>query len=379
MKPLLHTTKANSSLWGHRIVHGRDISLLSNPKAQYEQPQFVLEFTMNEAQVTGVDSYIDKLNYFGITFTDMTTECAKKFLTTNTYYEKLRSYLGRTPEKGEFAGLDFKDLVELSTIDFSLSRQVLTLALSIEHALKIQIYRLIELEKTRSLKDCLAEMPRYKRKPFKDSFIPTTDYSQEYLDSPSTHKIGETRVSDCMLWELLESLSFWQLINLYDAALHKGESKKGISHHYLKRIQELRNAAAHENCLLVRTSRTGDEPKKGDPVEECHIDSVFPSIFHHPSGSDSSVKKEQRELSRLFLHDFCILLHVHNRLVESTGMKEHAVCELSDLSERVKDGQEYFKTSSCQFMSEVNATLTGIQNAIAQFISSIQTHSMTAN
>lgn len=359
-------------------MHGRDISLLPYPKAQYEQLQFILEFTMNEAQVAGVDSYIKELERLGISFAKKSTEDARKFLTTNTYYEKLRSYLGRTPKVGEFTGLDFEDLVELSKIDFSLSRQVLTLALSIEHALKIQIYRLIELEKTTTLKKCLAKMPNYKGHPFRCKAIQMSDYSRAYLDAPSTYGT-DLIVSDCALWELLESLSFGDQIKFYKIILQVRERKDSILFHYLKRVQELRNAAAHENCLLARTDKAGCKKRKRSPDEHCDIYRLFPSCFPRSCNPHPSRKEEQREVSRLFLHDFCILLHVHNRLVESTGMKEHAVCELSDLSERIKDRQDYFKTSSCQFISEVNATLTGIQNAIAQFISSIQTHSMTAN
>lgn len=352
-------------------MHGRDISLLSNPKAQYEQLQFDLEFTMNEAEVTGVDNHIKELERFGISFTDTTTERARKFLTTNTYYEKLRSYLGRAPEEGEFSGLDFNDLVELSKIDFSLSRQVLTLALSIEHALKIRIYRLIELEEATTLKKCLAKMPNYKGHPFRCKAIQMSDYSHTYLDAPSTYAT-DLIVSDCALWELLESLSFGDLIKFYKIILQVRKRKDSILFHYLKRVQELRNAAAHENCLLARTDKTGCKKRKRSPDKHCDIYRLFPSCFPGSCNPHPSRKEEQRELSRLFLHDFCILLHVHNRLVESTGMKEHAVCELSDLSERIKDGQDYFKTPSCQFMSEVNATLTGIQNAIQQFISSTQ-------
>lgn len=325
---------------------------------------------MNEAQVTGVDSYIEELERFGISFANTSTEDARKFLTTNTYYQKFRSYLGRTPKEGEFAGLDFKDLVELSRIDFRLSRQVLTLALSIEHALKIQIWHLFESEGKDFLAKCLAQIDRQRnrRDPWR---IQTSDYSRAYLDAPSKHKCYNPKVFDCALWELLESLSFRELIDLYDAALQEGTGREGISHHYLKRIQELRNAAAHENCLLVRTTTTGDELKQGDPVEDCDIDSVFPSCFHHPSGSDPSVEKKQKGLSRLFLHDFCILLYVHYLLVESTGMKEHARRELEELRNRIAYGDKRInnnQTSFCQLKSEINTTLSGVIDAIDQFI-----------
>lgn len=326
---------------------------------------------MNKAQVTGVDSYIEELERFGISFANTSTkdakEKAKEFLTTKTYYQKLRAYLGRTPKVGEFAGLDFEDLVELSKIDFSLSRQVLTLALSIEHALKIQIYRLIELEKTTTLKKCLAKMPNYKGQPFRCKAIQMSDYSHAYLDAPSTYGT-DLIVSDCALWELLESLSFGDLIKFYKIILQVRKQEDSILFHYLKRVQELRNAAAHENCLLARTSKTGDKKRN----THCDIYRLFPSCFPDSSVPYLSEEKEQRELSRQFLHDFCILLHVHARLVESAGMKKHAVCELSHLSKRTKEGQENFKTQSCRFMSEVNATLTGIQDAIEQFISSAE-------
>ena len=345
---------------------------------------------MNEAQVTGVDSYIKELERFGISFTNTSTENpkedAKEFLTTNTYYQKLKSYLGRTPQKDEFCGVDFQDLVELSKIDFRLSRQVLTLALSIEHALKIQIWHLVESEEADFLQKCLHRIDeqwkerskckqhksskRNKPQIFSELKVQTTDYSQAYLDAPSKHKTERLNVPDCELWELLESLSFGQLIDLYDATLQEGESKKGIPRHYLKRIQELRNAAAHENCLLVRTSTTGDEPKECEPVEDCHIDSVFPSCFHNTSVSHLAVEKKQEGLSRLFLHDFCILLYVHYLLVESTGMKEHARCELEELRNRIAYGDKRInnnQTSFCQLKSEINTTLSGVIDAIDQF------------
>ena len=163
---------------------------------------------MNEAQVTGVDSYIKELERFGISFTNTSTENpkedAKEFLTTNTYYQKLKSYLGRTPQKDEFCGVDFQDLVELSKIDFRLSRQVLTLALSIEHALKIQIWHLVESEEADFLQKCLHRIDeqwkerskckqhksskRNKPQIFSELKVQTTDYSQAYLDAPSKHK-----------------------------------------------------------------------------------------------------------------------------------------------------------------------------------------------
>lgn len=61
--------------------------------------------------------------------------------TLDSYYQKLRSYLGRTPEVGDFISLDFKYLVKPSKIGFSFGRQVLTLALSIEHNLASKIGR----------------------------------------------------------------------------------------------------------------------------------------------------------------------------------------------------------------------------------------------
>lgn len=88
-----------------------------------------------------LDSYMNELIGFGISFDDLITEDVRKFLSTNTYYQKLRSYLGRTPEVGDFVGLDFKDLVKPSKIGFSFGRQVLTLALSIEHNLASKIGR----------------------------------------------------------------------------------------------------------------------------------------------------------------------------------------------------------------------------------------------
>lgn len=322
---------------------------------------------MSKAQVISVDSYIEELERFGISFTNTSTEEAKEFLTTNTYYEKLRSYLGRTPQEGEFVGLDFKDLVELSKIDFSLSRQVLTLALSIEHALKIRIYRLIELENTADLAVCLAQMPKNSNgQEFQSQTLQISSYSRNYLVSHP-----ESEVAVCALWELLETFTFWELIKLFETIQDLTNPEEKLPIHHLQQIRKLRNAASHGNCLLARTKVTRDEEKRGKEISGRNLHRSISSPSRDKSTQASSAKNKQRELSLLFLQDFRVLLDIHRSIVTSSGMQKHAVCELSHLSERIKKGQENFKTQSCQFMSEVDATLTGIQHAIEQFISSV--------
>ena len=92
-----------------------------------------------------VDEQIMDMQKKGITFDKASVDDAKKFLKENNYYFKLKAF-GRnydkysaTDKKGQYINLDFAYLQELSTIDMYLRKMILSMALDIEHALKVQL------------------------------------------------------------------------------------------------------------------------------------------------------------------------------------------------------------------------------------------------
>ena len=92
-----------------------------------------------------IEDQIADMQKKGITFEKVGIPEAKRFLRENNYYFKLKAY-GRnydkytaTIKKGQYINLDFAYLQELSTIDMHLRKMILSMALDIEHALKVQM------------------------------------------------------------------------------------------------------------------------------------------------------------------------------------------------------------------------------------------------
>ena len=99
---------------------------------------------MNRKKLS-IDEQIMDMKSKGISFIQYEESDAKRFLQKNTYYFKLKAFernydkYNRTEKKGQYINLDFAYLVELSTIDMYLRKIILSMALDIEHALKVQL------------------------------------------------------------------------------------------------------------------------------------------------------------------------------------------------------------------------------------------------
>lgn len=164
-----------------------------------------------------IEEQIEDMKSKNITFQYVSEKEAADFLRHNNYYFKLKSY-GKNYEKyripakaGQYVNLDFSYLQELSTLDMHLRKLILSMALDIEHALKTKI--LFDLSNN-------ADEDGY-------SIV------QKYLDTDYTRrkdlydKIGNSAASDL---------------------IRKRKEEDDSS--FLWSVKFLRNAAAHNNCLL---------------------------------------------------------------------------------------------------------------------------------
>lgn len=159
-------------------------------------------------------------------------------------YEKNYDQYRSTPKQGQYINLDFCYLKELSTLDMYLRKIILSMALDIEHALKVQL--LLDLTNN----------------PKEDGYAIVQEYlEKDFTTVKAIHdKIGKSAASDLIqkrlnedddyaLWEIVEVLSFGHFIDLYQLYYLKYPSKNEFGS-YLWSIKFLRNAAAHNNCLL---------------------------------------------------------------------------------------------------------------------------------
>lgn len=254
----------------------------------------------------------------GITFVHSDEENAKRFLKHNTYYFKLKSYernydkYNTTPKKGQYINLDFSYLKELSTLDMYLRKIILSMALDIEHALKVQL--LFDLSTN----------------PHEDGYTIVKEYLEQDFTTVKTirNKIGKSAVSDLVqkrsiendsyaLWEIVEVLSFGHFIELYQLYYSKYPSKNDFSS-YLWSLKFLRNAAAHNNCLLnsIRSPYNIVLHKNKN------------ILFEISKIKTISEKSRTTWMKNPVIHDFIILVYVYLNVIKSSGIKQHGIEQL---------------------------------------------------
>ena len=288
---------------------------------------------MNRPKLS-IEEQINDMQKKGIAFVYSDADDAKKFLKNNTYYFKIKAYernydkYNTTDKKGQYINLDFAYLKELSTLDMYLRKTILSMALDVEHALKVQL--LYDLSKN----------------PGEDGYTIVKEYlEQNFTTVKAIHdKIGRSAASDLIqkrldendsyaLWEIVEVLSFGNFIDLYQLYYSKYPSKNDFSI-YLWSLKFLRNAAAHNNCLL--------NSLKAPYSVILHKNKDI--LFEISKIKAISEKSRMTWMKNPVIHDFIILVYVYLNVIKSEGIKKHGIKQLKWLFEdRMLRHREYFE------------------------------------
>lgn len=297
-----------------------------------------------------IPEQIQDMNKKGITFNYNDEKSVSDFLKYKNYYFKLKSY-GKnydkylaTANKGKYINLDFAYLQELSTIDMHLRKTILSMALDIEHALKTQL--LYDLSKNEA----------------EDGY----ELVKKYLDADYTRlkllydKIEKSAASDLIqkrkdtgddyaLWELVEVMSFGEFIDLYQLYYSTYPSKESDFSSYLWSVKFLRNAAAHNNCLLNSLKAP----------YHVTIHKTKDILFELSKIKGISANTREKWMSNPVIHDLVILVFVYVKLIKSSGIKQKGIQNLLWLfNERMPEHKDYFEknntiTESYKFTSKI--------------------------
>lgn len=156
----------------------------------------------------GLDEQIDHLRRSGISFEIMSESEARRFLSENTYYFKIKAYRHnyQRDEYGRYS-CDFAHLVELSRIDISLSRLCLDHCLAIEHALKVWLNARLMNETDPGMAERIVREAGVKE--WEDQ---TAASSNPYVESLVKHC-----QTDRSLWHWWELGTFASQIRLYNS------------------------------------------------------------------------------------------------------------------------------------------------------------------
>mgnify|MGYP001195785155 CR=1 FL=1 len=271
----------------------------------------------------------------GIQFHIVDEEHALSFLETNNYYFKLKAFEKNYPvythdpqKKGQYEGLEFAYLKELSTLDMYLRKLILDMTLDIEHYMKVQLLRDISAN---SEEDGYTVVQKF----FK--WHPTVKTSIQEKSANSYCEDLINKYSDNFAaWNIVEVLSFGDLINLCDTYYSSFPNSK-ISIGTFQIVKFLRNAAAHNNCLINNLS-----DNSGNGFTQNREANSFVATI-----KGISTKTRNKKMGNRTVHDFVVMLYCFNNIVSSNGVRTGQILKLQKLiNGRFRKNSEYFASNA---------------------------------
>ena len=279
---------------------------------------------------------IEQINHMkenGIKFNIISEEEATEILSTTTYYFKLKAYcknysLYHSGENvGKYFELEFAYLRELSILDALLRKEIIKISLDIEHYLKVRLLNDFALNEKENgytiVKDFLNYNPELLDNIiFKGSHSTCADLVNKYKD-------------DFAIWNIVEVLSFGDFIEFYKLYYARYSGELNIENMLLP-VKFLRNAAAHNNCLINNLGGTfaSIEPNK-------KVLGIVSSIPNIPQ------KTREKKMKNPIVHDFVVMLYVFNTVVTSQQTKRYVMESLKILfSDRFLKHKEYFSQNA---------------------------------
>lgn len=277
---------------------------------------------------------INHLEEKGVKFELISKGDAQRYLEENNNYFKLASYRKNFPkyengEKcGEYINIDFKMLMDLSIIDMRIRKTILSIVLDLEHYTKVKL--LSKIENTS-----------------KDGYTIVEEYIQdlkskneyEYLENELNKNKTGTYCGDLIekydgeypIWVFVEIVPFGRLIKFYRFIAEKLQDRIMIDESYmLMDVRELRNACAHNNCIIndlkANTSQYPVNNRVRNEVAQMGI----------------SKKVRDNKLSNARIKQIITLLYLNKKIVTSKGVLEHQTKMLQELKDRIEYHIEYY-------------------------------------
>ena len=303
---------------------------------------------MNFKPMMTSQELIDKMkNEKGIKFEYMSEEDAIIFLSERNNYFRIASYRKNYDKHisgvniGKYIDLDFAYLSELATIDMHLRLLVIKMCLDIEHCLKVKLLSAITANSTEDGYDIVRVFLKknhfvlrdiyYKRKStyveelIRHYFKFDTISEDSQLDYISKDDIN------CPVWAFMEIIGFGEFLRFYDFYYSEYPDKNNkITNGTLNAVKSLRNACAHNNCVIYNLRKAGTHPTR----------EVTQFI-----GNIKTISQEERKtnLKSRPVFEITSLLCLYDKVAFDT-IKLHRYKELNTLvNERMVKHKNYFK------------------------------------
>ena len=283
-----------------------------------------------------------------IKFEKISEERAEKYLRDNNNYYNVTSYkhnFERYLFDGKFVDkyidLDFAYLKDMAIIDHRVRLILFKMIIDIEHYLKIKILNTIE---TIDEEDGYRIVNLYLEKDFNDEKFPKrvhnsifkkvgNEYYQKIFSKYDVDK--DKKLENIPIWEFLEIITFGELVNFYDfytKEYNLVDENRDV--YILRNIVKLRNAVAHNTCVLSELNKKDNE---------------YPPAYKVVQYLKScNIGKETRDnkLGNSRIRQITYTLYMFNEIVTSDGIKKNIKKEINELFfDRIIHHKEYYNNN----------------------------------
>jgi len=295
-----------------------------------------------------ISEMVPYLKTKNIKFELISEDKAEKYLRDNNNYYNVTSYKNNFEKYmidgvfiNKYIDLDFAYLKDLAIIDHRVRLLYFKMIIDIEHYLKIRILNLIENIED---EDGYRIVNLYLEKDFNDERFPRKVHnsifkkvgSEYYQKIFSKYDIDKNKkLENIPVWKFLEIITFGELVNFYEFFSKEYQLKKEIKNIFiLREIVKLRNAVAHNSCVLC------DLDKK---------DNKYAPDFKIVNYLNScGIGKETRDnkLSNSRIKQMTYTFYMFNEIVTSEGVKRNVITDLNELFyERIILHKEYYNNN----------------------------------
>ena len=295
-----------------------------------------------------INEMVDYLKLKNIKFERISEKDAENYLKNNNNYYNLTSYKNNFEKYfvngifiDKYIDLDFSYLKDLSIIDHRLRLILFKMIIDIEHYLKIKILNTIE---SIDEEDGYRIVNRYLEQDFYNVKFPKkvhnsifkkvgSEYYQKIFSKYDLDK--DKKLENIPIWEFLEIITFGELVNFYDFYTNEYKLKDENKDVYILRdIVKLRNAVAHNNCIL---SELNMKKNKYPPSYK-----IIQFLNNCNIGKDTRSKK----LSNSRIRQITYTLYMFNEIVTSDGIKNNVKKDINELFfDRIIKHKEYYNNN----------------------------------
>lgn len=282
-----------------------------------------------------VSEQIAHMKDSGITFNYITEAEAENYLLEHTYYFKLKAYSknyeqreASSSRKATYIALDFAYLQDLARLDMRFREIIFKITVDIEHLLKVHLLSNSQKNEKddgyKAVEDFLDKNPDIKNK--------IDQHSQKGYNSALIQKYQ----SCCPVWVFVEIISFGGLIRFYEFYINYFKINSNASK-YLYSARILRNAAAHNSCILNRLSEKYDSERQINNSLMNTIKRNYASL---------NPKQVKHYLLNPVIQDLIDVLILFKRLDKSRSLFSKRIAELDEFMKRCRKHASYYKKNN---------------------------------